>query len=56
MLNTGMVKLLNKTIMSDAAAAYLDGYQNCKKQKSTRQSFKTRHYNGSTWEKDQGVK
>ena len=45
-----------RQLYSDAATAYLDGYQNYPKSKSTWQSFKTRHNYGSAAEKDQGCK
>ena len=45
-----------RQLYSDAATAYLDGYQNYPKSKSSRQSIKTWNYHGSAWRKDQGCK
>ena len=46
-----------RQLYSDAATAYLDGYQNYpKSKKSSCQSFKTWNNNGSISEKDQGCK
>ena len=38
-----------RQLYSDAATAYLDGYQNYQKAKSSRQSSEIRNYYGSTW-------
>ena len=56
MLNTGTEKLLNRQLYSDAATAYLDGYQNYPKVKKHLQSFKTRITMVQLGEKDQGCK
>ena len=38
-LNIGMEKLLNRQLYSDAATAYLDGYQNYPKSKKAQTIF-----------------